>query len=182
MYVSEPCSFSLVVQLLYCSPVGVVTRCGGRGIFHNCPITSQCSRRPFPLVLWDVQSLQWLCAVCFISQLCLTLCDLVECSPPGSPVHGDSPGKKTGVGCHALLQGIFPTQGENQVSHSADRFSTSEPPGKPVTYFICSSFPYIVPWLWCFQYIFIEDMTSVDNLRDDWKATQRSRMWRMPFP
>ena len=25
----------------------------------------------------------------------------------------DSPGKKTGVGCHALLQGIFPTQGLN---------------------------------------------------------------------
>ena len=25
----------------------------------------------------------------------------------------DSPGKNTGVGCHALLQGIFPTQGLN---------------------------------------------------------------------
>ena len=25
----------------------------------------------------------------------------------------DSPGKMTGVGCHALLQGIFPTQGLN---------------------------------------------------------------------
>ena len=25
----------------------------------------------------------------------------------------DSPGKKTGVGCHALFQGIFPTQGSN---------------------------------------------------------------------
>ena len=25
----------------------------------------------------------------------------------------DSPGKNTGVGCHALLQGIFPTQGWN---------------------------------------------------------------------
>ena len=29
---------------------------------------------------------------------------------PGPSVHGDSPGKNTGVGCHALLQGIFPTQ------------------------------------------------------------------------
>ena len=28
-------------------------------------------------------------------------------------VHGDSSGKNTGVGCHALLQGIFPTQGSN---------------------------------------------------------------------
>ena len=25
----------------------------------------------------------------------------------------DSPGMNTGVGCHALLQGIFPTQGSN---------------------------------------------------------------------
>ena len=30
-----------------------------------------------------------------------------------APVYGDSPGKNTGVGCHALLQGIFPTQGLN---------------------------------------------------------------------
>ena len=33
--------------------------------------------------------------------------------PPGSSVHEDSPGKNTGVGCHALLQGIFRTQGSN---------------------------------------------------------------------
>ena len=37
----------------------------------------------------------------------------MDCSPPGSSVHGDSPGKNTGVGCHALLRGIFPTQGSN---------------------------------------------------------------------
>ena len=43
----------------------------------------------------------------------LTLCNPVDCSPPDSSVHGDSPGKNTGVGCHALLQGIFPTQGSN---------------------------------------------------------------------
>ena len=34
-------------------------------------------------------------------------------SLPGSSVHGDSPGKNTRVGCHALLQGIFLTQGFN---------------------------------------------------------------------
>ena len=37
----------------------------------------------------------------------------LDCSPPGSSVHGNSPGKNTGVGCHALLQGIFPAQGSN---------------------------------------------------------------------
>ena len=36
-----------------------------------------------------------------------------DCNPPGSSVHGDSPGKNSGVGCHALLQQIFPTQGSN---------------------------------------------------------------------
>ena len=46
-------------------------------------------------------------------QSCLTLCDPRDCSPPGSSVHGDSPDKNTGVGCYALLQGIFPTQGRN---------------------------------------------------------------------
>ena len=44
------------------------------------------------------------------AQLPLTLCDPMDCSPPGSFVLGDSPGKNTEVGCHALLQGIFPTQ------------------------------------------------------------------------
>ena len=31
----------------------------------------------------------------------------------GSCAHGDSPRKNIGVGCHSLLQGIFPTQGQN---------------------------------------------------------------------
>ena len=43
----------------------------------------------------------------------LTLCSSMDCSPPGSSVYRDSPGKNNGVGCHALLQGIFPTQGLN---------------------------------------------------------------------
>ena len=44
---------------------------------------------------------------------CVLLCDPMDCSLLGSSVHGDSPGKNTGVGCHTLLQGIFPTQGSN---------------------------------------------------------------------
>ena len=47
-------------------------------------------------------------------QSCPTVCDRMDYSPPGSSVHGwDAPGKNTGVCCHALLQGIFPTQGSN---------------------------------------------------------------------
>ena len=45
--------------------------------------------------------------MCLVTQLCLTLCDPMICSSPGSSVHGDSPGKNTGVGCHSLLWEIF---------------------------------------------------------------------------
>ena len=37
----------------------------------------------------------------------------MECSPPGSSVNGILQEKNIGVSCHALLQGIFPTQGSN---------------------------------------------------------------------
>ena len=53
-----------------------------------------------------LKMLRW--CVCLVAQLCLTLCD-----PMDSSVHGDSPGQSPGVGCHVLLQGIFPTQGSN---------------------------------------------------------------------
>ena len=35
-------------------------------------------------------------------QLCLTLCDPIDGSPPSSPRSWDSPGKNTGVGCHSF--------------------------------------------------------------------------------
>ena len=48
-----------------------------------------------------------------LTQLCLTLCNPVVGSLPGSSVWGIFPGKNTGVGCHFLHQGIFQTQGSN---------------------------------------------------------------------
>ena len=49
----------------------------------------------FPLIAAAATSLQ----------SCPTLCDPMDYSPPGFAVHGNSPGKNTGVGFHALLQG-----------------------------------------------------------------------------
>ena len=60
-------------------------------------------------------------ALCLVTPLCPTLCDPMDCSLPGSSVCRDSPGKRTAVGCHVLLQGTFPTQ----VSCIAGRFFTS---------------------------------------------------------
>ena len=47
----------------------------------------------------------------------------MDCSPPGTSVFGNSPGKNTRVGCHAVLQGIFPTQGSKPVLPHCRRLS-----------------------------------------------------------
>ena len=41
---------------------------------------------------------------CALSLSLVQLCNSKDSSLPGSPVHGDSPGKNTGVGCHILFQ------------------------------------------------------------------------------
>ena len=52
------------------------------------------------------------------AQSCLTLCNPMDCNPPGSSGPGGSPGKNTGMCCHIPLQRIFPTQGLNSgLSH-----------------------------------------------------------------
>ena len=72
----------------------------------------QCWERrghPFPFPVVSVlKTVQYLLES-EVAQLCLTLCD-----PMTRLLHPwDFPGKSTGVGCHFLLQGIFPTQGLN---------------------------------------------------------------------
>ena len=65
----------------------------------------------------------------------------MDCSPPGSSVHGESPGKNTGVGCQALLHRIFPTQRLNPCLLSLLCWQASSlplaPPRKPYTLWIC---------------------------------------------
>ena len=58
----------------------------------------------FPTQGWNPGLLN--CSVQFspVTQSCLTLCNPMDCSPPGSSVHGILQGKNTGVGCHFLLQ------------------------------------------------------------------------------
>ena len=74
-----------------------------------------------------------------VPQSCPTLCGPMGCSPPGSSVLEDSPGKNTGVSCHALLQGIFPSQGSNlrlphcrwilyRLNHQGNTWNTRETP------------------------------------------------------
>ena len=70
--------------------------------------------------LWEPTAGSHCC--CLVAQSCLTLCNPMVCSLPGSSVHGIFPArilewnslsKNTEVGCRSLLQGIFPAQGMN---------------------------------------------------------------------
>ena len=69
------------------------------------------SGRPWGICLQSLISVEG--SLSLVTQASPALCNPMDGSPPGSSVHGDSPGKNTGVGCQALLQGIFPTQGSN---------------------------------------------------------------------
>ena len=73
---------------------------------------------------------------CCVSLSCLTLCSPINCSLPGSSVHGNFPDKNTRVGCHSLRHGIIPTQGSNPVSCIVGGFFT-EPPAKYVLISVC---------------------------------------------
>ena len=65
------------------------------------------------VILFPSAFLERSCTVCAcsVAQSCPTLCDPMDCSWPGSSVHGDSAGKNTGVSCHFLFQGNLPNPG-----------------------------------------------------------------------
>ena len=66
---------------------------------------------------WYVESIQRCVCVCMcvcvcVAELCPALCDPMGCSPPGFSICGVLQ-LNPGVGCHSLLQGIFPTRESN---------------------------------------------------------------------
>ena len=75
-----------------------------------------------------------MCYPLLSTQSCLTLCNPMDSSPPGSSVHGNSPGKNTGVGCHFLLQ-CMKVKSESEVAQSCRTLSDPmdcRPPGSSV--------------------------------------------------
>ena len=63
-------------------------------------------------------------------QSCLTLCNPTDCSQPGSSIHGNSPGKNTGVGCHACSEIGGSSQLRDRWVGQVD-YLLSEPSGNP---------------------------------------------------
>ena len=73
-------------------------------------------------------------SVCLVAQSCPTLCDPMDCSPPGSSVHGIFQARV--LKWVAISSSRGSSQPRDQtciscISHFADKFFTAEPPGKP---------------------------------------------------
>ena len=84
---------------------------GGRaGPSHLTSLAVLCPKSGHPFYTWPFLKVI-LCYGCSVTQSCLIFCNPVDSNLPDSSVHGDSPGKTSGVGCHFLLQEILPTQG-----------------------------------------------------------------------
>ena len=77
------------------------------------------------------------CVYAKLFQLCPTLCNPMDHSPTRFLCPWGSPGKNTGVGCYALFQRIFPTQGSNPhrlcLLHCQVGSFPLVPPGKPTS-------------------------------------------------
>ena len=79
----------------------------------NRVCVSRCRRVDIKLCIYIYISTSFCSLLCLMAQSCPTLCDLTDCNLTGTSIHGDSPGKNAGMGCHFLLQVIFPAQGSN---------------------------------------------------------------------
>ena len=80
-------------------------------------------------------------------QLCLTLCDTMDCKPTGLLCPWDAPSKNPGLGCYALLQGVFLTQTLNSRFLHLLQWQAGSLPLAPSDYLV-SDFKNILQVIW----------------------------------
>ena len=116
----------------------------GRERYFAICVVSRCQKG----VIHKLVGKSDLCPHAWLRVYCAVLCKVPPVVSSSLWPHGpqptsllcprDSPGKNTGVGCHALLQGIFPTQRSNlhllYFLHWQTGSLPLAPPGKPWEY------------------------------------------------
>ena len=114
--------YQITVKILFCWPlwfsvirswIVVRRKCGFKFVSVTF-LVGDLKKVNFNALLHSLLTLETNIPYCTVKviQLCLSLCNPVNCSPPRL-LCGDSPGKNSGVGYHAILQEIFPPQGLN---------------------------------------------------------------------
>ena len=97
--------YSLLSVWGLCEDLGCQDECNTVTDFEEFTLYSPKLSCSINSLLWHRES------AVLVAQSYQTLCDAIDCSPPGSSVGFSS--KITGLGSHSLLQGIFLTQGSN---------------------------------------------------------------------
>ena len=91
----------------------------------------QCSKSISFVTLSVFRHITILYAVLYlVVQSCPTVCDPLDCSPPGSSVHGISQARILEQVAMPSFRGSSQLRGQAQISHTAGRFLSSEPLGK----------------------------------------------------
>ena len=82
-----------------------------------------------------IKMFSWMMVVVvLVAKLCLTLCDPMDCSPPGSSVHGISQARILEWVVVPFSRWSSWPRGQTWVFCTAGGFSTAEPPGTPLMY------------------------------------------------
>ena len=90
-------------------------------------------------LLWNYSPWIWIQAkteliIILVTQSCLTLCDRMDYSPPGSSVHGISQERRLEWAVISFSRGSSWLRDPTNFSCTTGRFFTTEPQGKPYTY------------------------------------------------
>ena len=99
--------------------------CMQRYTIHNsqeAEVTKICSSRD-EWIIWCIY-IQWNIAMLSLAQSCLILCNPMDCSPPGSSVHGNLQARILEWVAIPFSRGSSQPRDQTQVSHSAGRFFT----------------------------------------------------------
>ena len=114
---------------LPCAPAGDLPNPGFK---LSYPVSPALLADSLPLNHWGIPYTHICVCVCICLNAYLCLCNPVDCSPPSSSVHGDTPGKNTRRSFHFLLHFLLPTlnPGIKTRFHALQADSLpSEPPG-----------------------------------------------------
>ena len=120
----------------------------GLNLYHLCLLHWQADAVPLShqgipsryalmlLILLDlfVQRIRVCAVLCLVAQSCLSLCNPMDYSPPGSSVHGIFQARNTEWVAMSFSRGSSQLRDRTQVSRIAGRHFTTEPPGKPIGY------------------------------------------------
>ena len=126
----------------------------------GCPRIDEWVRK-----LWYMYTMEYCC--CLVTKSCLTLCDPMDCSPPGFSVHGISQARILEWVAMPSSRASSQPRDQTQVSCPAGGVFATEPPGKPTVYYYSATtrneFESVVMWWMNLEPVIQREMSEREN-------------------